>query len=236
MSFSRKVVIMLVKNWMSRPVVTVPPTASMQMARDLMDRHGIGALPVVRDDKLVGLLTDRNLKRAEASDATTLATYELSYILQKVAVSQIMQSNPVTIEFDRTLSEAAELFLAHDLEAVPVMAAQDQLMGVLTRSDLSRAFLKLTAFGRRGVQFGIRLPDAPGAVMEIIAAVRNAGARLASLITTDSQSGEDMREAYVHIYQVNRDTLTDLVGDLRRKGTVLYLVDLKTNERHIYDR
>jgi acetoin utilization protein AcuB len=227
---------MLVKNWMSRPVVTVPPTASMQMARDLMDRHGIGALPVVRDDKLVGLLTDRNLRRAEASDATTLATYELSYILQKVEVSKLMQSNPVTIEFDNTLSEAADLFLEHDLEAVPVMAARDQLMGILTRSDLSRVFLKLTSFGRRGVQFGIRLSDTPGAVMDVIGTVRNAGARLASLITTDSQSGKDMREAYLHIYQVNRDTLQDLLSELRRKGTLLYLVDLKTDHRQLFDR
>lgn len=227
---------MLVKNWMSRPVVTVPPTASMQMARDLMNRHSIGALPVVRDDKLVGLLTDRALRKAEASDATTLATYELSYILQKVEVSKLMQSNPVTIEFDNTLSEAADLFLEHDLDAVPVMAAKDQLMGILTRSDLSRAFLKLTSFGRRGIQFGIRLSDTPGAVMEIIGTVRDAGARLASLITTDSQSGKDMREAYLHIYQVNRDKLPDLLGELRRKGTLLYLVDLKTNHRQLFDR
>ena len=72
--------------------------------------------------------------------------------------------------------------------------------------------------------------------MDVIGTVRNAGARLASLITTDSQSGKDMREAYLHIYQVNRDTLQDLLSELRRKGTLLYLVDLKTDHRQLFDR
>ena len=112
---------MLIKNWMSRPVITISARASMQMARDLMDKHKIRSLPVVRQDKVIGLLTDRDVKRASASDATSLDVYELSYLLQSIKVEQIMSTDPVTIEYDHTLSEAADLFFKDKIEALPVM-------------------------------------------------------------------------------------------------------------------
>lgn len=227
---------MLIKNWMSRPVVTTTPKASLQMARDLMDQNDIRALPVVDGEKLIGLVTDRGLKRAEASDATSLDTYELGYLLQKVEVSTIMLKSPPALSFDNTLLEAAELFLEHRLEAVPVMAGEDQLVGVLTRTDLERAFIKMTASGRKGVQFGIRVSDRPGLIMEIVEVVRNMRARLASLITTDVSEDDGEREAYLHIYQLNREALPELKERLGRLGTLLYWVDLRTGERKLLNR
>ncbi len=227
---------MLIKNWMSRSVVTIAPTASLQMARDLMDRNEIRALPVVDGEKLVGLVTDRVLKRAEASDATSLDTYELGYLLQKVEVKTIMIKDPPTLPFDATLVEAAELFLEQKLEAVPVMAAEEQLVGVVTSTDLERAILKMTSSGRRGVQFGIRVADTPGRIMDVIAAVRNVRARLASLITTDAPGEGGDREAYLHIYQLNRAALPDLKERLGKLGTLLYWADLRTGERQLLNR
>lgn len=226
---------MLVKEWMSRPVVTVTPDVSMRSARMILARNSIGAVPVVRDDKLVGLLTDRDLARAEASDATTLSAHELSYLLEKTTVETIMRRNPVTIEFDATLSEAADLFVEHKIQALPVMVNGDQLTGMLTRSDLGKAFLTLTSFGRRGVQIGLRISSRPGAVLGVIASVGNAGARLASLISTDGHDSES-RNVYLHIYEVDRARLPGLIDHLKLKGSVLYIADLKTKERQIYDR
>jgi acetoin utilization protein AcuB len=208
----------------------------MKTARDLMTNGNIHALAVTRDDALLGILTDRDLKKAEASDATSLDVYELAYLLEKIPVARIMQPDPVTIEFDTTLAEAADLFLEHKAEAFPVMAGGDQLVGMLTPSDISRAFLKMTAFSRRGVHFGIRVEDTPGAVMAIISLVRDAGARLASLVTTNSSSGGTEREAYLHVYQFSRSKLPGLIDRLREKGTLLYLVDLKTDDRRIFER
>lgn len=227
---------MLIKNWMSRPVVTIGYRASLQMARDLMGQNDIRALPVVDGEALVGLVTDRALKRAEASDATSLDTYELGYLLQKVEVSTIMIQNPHTLAFDGTLLEAAELFLEQKLEAAPVMAAEDQLVGVLTRSDLERAILRMTSSGRRGVQFGIRVSDTPGQIMNLIGVVRDVRARLASLITTDAPGDNGSREAYIHIYNLNREAFPDLKSRLGKIGTLLYWVDLRAGERQLLNR
>ena len=226
---------MLVKDWMSRPVITIAPDDSMRKARTLMNSNSIGALPVIRKDKLVGLLTERDLARAEASDASSLDAHEMIYLLEKVTVDKLMQTSPVTVEFDATLSEAANLFLENKIQSLPVMANGEQLMGVLTRSDLGRAFLTLTSFGRRGVEIGLRISNRPGAVLGVIAAVGNAGARLASLISTDGQNQAD-RDVYLHIYDVDRGRLPALMDQLHLKGTLLYMVDLKSEERTIYNR
>lgn len=227
---------MLVKNWMHRPVLTVSPKASMYMARELMDQNHIRALPVVNENRLVGLLTDRHLKRAEASDATSLDTFELAYLLKKLEVAKIMTTDPITIDLNGTLSEAAGIFLENKLDALPVMEGGRKLVGILTLSDLQRAFLTLTAFKRRGVQFGMRLEDTPGVLMGIIDVIRQTGARLASLITADPSDVTGMRDVYFHINEVNREKMPDLMAELRQKGELLYIVDLRMGERQIFDR
>jgi acetoin utilization protein AcuB len=225
---------MLVKNWMSRPVVSVSARASMQMAKDLMDKHQIRSLPVLQQDELVGLLTDRDVKRASASDATSLDAYELAFLLQGVKVEQIMSPKPPTIEFDQTLSEAADIFLKDKLQALPVMAGQDELVGILCPSDVTRALLTITSFSQRGVELGIRIADQPGAAMGLVDVVRSAGGRLASLIVTDSKSDPGMRDIYIHTYRLAQDRLAGLVEELRKHGTLIYLVDHITDDRRIF--
>lgn len=224
---------MLIKNWMSRPVITVSGRASMQMARDLMEKHKIRSLPVVREDKVIGLVTDRDVKRASASDATSLDVYELSYLLQGIKVEQIMAPDPVTIEYDQTLSEAADLFFNDKLEALPVMAGQDELVGILCPSDVARALLSITSFSRRGVELGIRIADQPGATIALVDEIRNAGGRLASLIVTDSKSDPGLREVYLHTYRLAPDKLDGLLKELQQRGTLVYVVDHNKNERRI---
>lgn len=226
---------MLVKEWMSRPVVTIAPMASMRVARTMLTSNCFTSLPVVRDEKLVGLVTDRDLARAEASDATGLDAHELTYLLEKVTVEKIMQRQPLTVEFDATISEAANLFVENRIQALPVMANGEQLMGILTRSDLGKAFLTLTSFGRRGVQIGLRISGSPGAVLGIIDSVNKANARIASLISTDGHHRRS-REVYLHIYAVDREKLSGLMEHFGLQGTLLYVVDLKTNKREIFSR
>lgn len=225
---------MLVKNWMSRPVITINPRASMQMARDLMQKHHIRSLPVLAQDKLIGLLTDRDIKRASASDATSLDAYELAFMLQGVKVEEIMSTRNITIEYDSTLSEAADLFFKDKLEAIPVMVDQTELVGILCPSDVARAFLTMTSFYQRGIEAGLRITGQAGEVMGLVDAIRKAGGRLASLIVTQSRMGMDFREVYLHIYDVNSHQQKQLIEELKQKGTLVYLADHYNAERSIF--
>ena len=86
---------MLVKNWMSAKLISIDPDDSMAQARRLLKDNHIGRLPVIdRKGRLLGIVSDRDLKRAGASDATTLSVHELAYLLSKVKISDIMTMDP----------------------------------------------------------------------------------------------------------------------------------------------
>lgn len=98
---------MLVANWMSKDIITVDENDSMQHAIKLLKEHDIRMLPVTKKDKLVGIVTDRDLKRASASDATTLEIHELFYLLSRIKVKDIMTRNVITVPPDFTAEETA---------------------------------------------------------------------------------------------------------------------------------
>ncbi len=119
---------MLVKNWMSFPVVTIEISDSMERAIELMKEHCIKTLPVMKSDRLVGIVTDRDLKRASASEATSLAVYELLNLLVKVKVKNIMTKDPVTLNPDFTIEEAANILRKRRISGAPVVNDQNRLV------------------------------------------------------------------------------------------------------------
>ena len=84
---------MLVKNWMSKPAITIDIDAFMNDAIKLLKNHNIKMLPVMEKGRLVGIVTDRDLKRASASDATTLEIHELLYLISKIKIKEIMTTH-----------------------------------------------------------------------------------------------------------------------------------------------
>ena len=110
---------MLVKNWMSRNVVTIGVDNSMQDATGILKQHRFRMLPVVKKGKLVGIITDRDLKRASASDATTLEIHELLYLLMEIKVKDIMTKNPISVPLEWTVEETAELLLNNKIQVLP---------------------------------------------------------------------------------------------------------------------
>ena len=110
---------MLVKNWMNKQVITVDAEDSMMDAMRLMKEHHIRMLPVMDKHKLVGIVTDRDLKRASASDATSLEIHELLYLIPKIKVREIMSKNPITVPYDFTVEETAEILLDNKISGTP---------------------------------------------------------------------------------------------------------------------
>ncbi|OQX24487.1 MAG: hypothetical protein BWK80_20640, partial [Desulfobacteraceae bacterium IS3] len=161
---------MLVKNWMSKPAVTVDVNDSMQNAVGLLKEHRIKMLPVTEKGKLAGIVTDRDLKRASASDATSLEIHELFYLLSKI--KDIMTKNPVTVPPDYTVEETAELLLNHKISGVPVLDATGNIAGVITQTDLFKVILSLSGFGKRGIQFAFELEDQPGSIKTVTDIIR----------------------------------------------------------------
>jgi acetoin utilization protein AcuB len=228
-------ILMLVKNWMSTPVVTIDANGSMEMAIELMKAHCIKTLPVMKNDRLVGIVTDRDLKRASASDATTLAVYELLSLLTKVKVKNIMTKDPITLQPDFTIEEAANLLRKKKISGAPVVNDQNKLVGIITKEDLFKVLSSITGVDQRGIQFAFQVEDRPKAVMELTDIIRNYEGHVVSLYSTCEGVPEGYRNVFIRAYRVNRERLDRLKEDLAEKAKVLYIVDHQLKTRLVHN-
>ncbi len=225
---------MLVQNWMSQPAITIDSTESMQEAITRMKSHRISMLPVMEKGNLIGIVTDRDLKRASASDATSLEIHELLYLLSTIKIKDIMSPDPICVPPDFTVEETAELLMHHNISGVPVVDWDKGLVGVITHTDLFRVIVSLTGIGKRGIQFAFCLEDRPGSILEISQIIRRFKARMASILTSYEKAPQGFRHVYIRIYDLDRRQLDPLKSALKEKATLMYMVDHRNNTREIY--
>lgn len=225
---------MLVQYWMSRGLVTIDPEESMSQAIRLMKDHHIGRLPVVdKKGRLVGILSDRDIKRASASDATTLAVHELAYLLTRVRVKDIMTAHPVTISPLDTVEEAALVMLERHVSGLPVVDEAGKAIAVLTQGDIFRALISLSGVTAGGVQFAMDLPDRPGSIKDACDVIRAHGGRIVSIFTTQDRAAEERRRVYVRARSLDRARLMALKEELKGVGELLYILDSRQRTKEL---
>ncbi len=128
----------LVKDWMTREVVTITPDTTLPEAHRLMTEKQIRRLPVMKNGHLVGIVTRGDVRGAEASDATTLSIWELYYLIGKIKIGEIMTRDPITISQDATIGEAAQMMLDYKISGLPAVDGQGRMVGIITESDIFR--------------------------------------------------------------------------------------------------
>ncbi len=226
---------MLVRNWMSKEVVTVGADETMQHAIGLLKENKIRMLPVMKNRKLVGIITDRDLKRASASDATSLEIHELLYLIGRIRVKDIMTPKPITVPWDYTVEEAAGVLLANKISGVPVMDPSGKLVGVITQSDIFKVLITLAGIGQRGIQMAVQLEDRPGSIKRITDTVRDAGGRMVSILTSYENVPEGFRKVYLRFFDLNRRQLETVKENVLKIAKLLYIIDHRENTREIYE-
>jgi len=225
---------MIVSKWMSKKVVTIDVNDSMQDAMKRMKQNDIRMLPVVKKGKLVGVVTDRDLKRASASDATTLDVHELLYLVSKIKVQDVMTKNAITVPQNYTIEETAEVLLKHKISGVPVVDQNGQLVGTITQTDLFRVLISLTGVGKGGIQFAFQLEDRPGSIKEVADIIRLYGGRMVSILTSYDGVPEGYRKVFIRMHSIERDRLQQLKEELSYKAALIYMVDHRENIREIF--
>ncbi|HSC71865.1 MAG TPA: CBS domain-containing protein, partial [Candidatus Methylomirabilis sp.] len=133
---------MHVRERMKRDPVTVQKDDSFRYALKLIRKEGIRHLPVLDGKRLVGIVTDRDLRQSAPSPATTLEVHELNYLLERLKIEAIMTRKVITVAPDSSLLDAAKLLLAHKIGCVPVVE-HEELVGIITEGDLLRALVDL---------------------------------------------------------------------------------------------
>jgi acetoin utilization protein AcuB len=225
---------MLVKDWMSSEVITIEENDSMQEALKLLKEHDIRMLPVMKKGKLVGIVTDRDLKKASPSDATTLEVHELLYLLTQVEVKEIMTRDPVTVPPDYTVEETAQVLLENKISGAPVMDKTGKVIGTITQTDLFRVLISLTGVASGGIQFGFYLEDKPGSIKQVADIIRQYGGRMVSILTSYDGVADGYRNVFIRMHSVERSKLQSLKDKLSEKATLLYMIDQRQNKREIF--
>ena len=179
---------MLVADVMQAPVLTVTPKTTLPEAMQLVQHRGIRHLPVVEDDMLVGIVSDRDLKRAMASPATSLEAHELRYLLDSVTMDEIMTRAIITIGRMFPIEEAARLMVKEKVSALPV-TEQGRLIGIVTESDVLELFVRGMGAGKPSSRIDVRLPEESAALADLVHAVEKAGVAISSIMTLGDRSG-----------------------------------------------
>lgn len=165
---------MLVKDRMSTPIITIEPSMPIMDALDLMRSKGIRRTPVVKNGKLVGIVSDKDLLNAAPSDATSLSVWELNYLIAKITVGEIMTRKVITVTEDTPIEEAAYLMAVNKIGGLPVMS-DGYLVGLITETDLFRIFLELMGAQQEGVRVSALVPDELGELDVLTHAIAEAG-------------------------------------------------------------
>jgi len=158
---------MLVRDRMTTPVITVSPKTSIHDALALMKEKGIRRLPVLKGRTLAGIVTWTDLMRASPSPATTLSVWEVSYLLMKAPVAEVMSTAVITTSPGATIEEVAVLMRQHKIGGVPVVD-DGRVVGIITESDIFDAFIHLMGLDRGGARLTVQLEDRVGALEEVV--------------------------------------------------------------------
>jgi acetoin utilization protein AcuB len=221
---------MLVADWMSTTVIKVEPGISVREAIETQTRNDISMLPVVKDERLVGIITDADLKPFRNAAGGSLEPL----ILDKIKVNDIMSHAPATIPVDFTVGEAAEAMLTAGLSGLVVVDEKKRIVGVLTQTDLNRVLVAVTGLWHGGIAYGFLIEDVPGSIKVLTDLMRSFGGRLVSIVTVHIRAPKGYRRVHIRVRSLDRNRLGELEERLKEKATMLYLVDHRMNSRKLF--
>jgi len=174
---------MLVGERMRRNPITVTEDVGVGEALRIMRENKIRRLPVLdRHGKLIGIVSEKDLLQASPSPATSLSIFELNYLLSKLTVKKVMGSPVITVDEQTPLEEAARIMADNRIGGLPVMRG-DELVGIITETDLFKIFLELLGARDPGVRLTLKVPDRRGLLADLTASIAGIGGNIISLGT-----------------------------------------------------
>ena len=187
---------MAVKDFMTRKVVYISPDTTIAHAADIMRDQKLHRLPVIENDKLVGLVTEGTIAEASPSKATSLSIYEMNYLLNKTKVKDVMIHDVVTISQYASLEDATYLMLKNKIGILPVVD-NEQVYGVITDRDIFKAFLEVSGYGERGVRMRFVTEDEVGVLSHIIALLVEENLNISNTVNIPRKDGKVVIEVQI---------------------------------------
>jgi len=165
---------MLVGERMSKPVITISPDMPIAEALNLMKVEKVRRFPVVKEGKLLGVVSDKDLLNASPSPVSTLSIWEMNYLLNKITVSEVMVKNVLSVTEDTPIEQAARIMADNKIGGLPVMR-DGGVVGMITETDLFKMFLELLGAREMGIRVTVLVVEKQGELAKLTKAISEAG-------------------------------------------------------------
>lgn len=182
---------MKVINWISKnPPVTISRTALLQEASQLMKKHAIRHLPVVEENELVGFITESDLRE-----------FSFPSMIEEIVVHQVMVANPITINVNSSIEEAARLIFENKVGGLPVLNGKGKLVGVITESDILAAFIEVMGLLKKSCRLDIIITK-EGGLEEVTRIMEEHNCTVIS-VATDNRHATTQKVHYFRLEKCN---------------------------------
>ena len=215
---------MLVKERMASEPIAVDENTSIMKATQIMKENNIRRIPVVRDGRLIGIISDRDIKEAAPSKATSLDVHELYYLLSEIKIKDIMTPDPITLRENDSVEKAAVIMLENRISGMPIVDDDNHVIGIITETDVFKVMVSITGAYRSPIQLAFDMEDRPGSLNKLLNAIREQGGRIVSVLTSHEHMPVGRREVYIRLKDMPDEELDKLVDSLKKDFKVLFVI------------
>ncbi|MEJ2656088.1 MAG: CBS and ACT domain-containing protein [Desulfobacterales bacterium] len=218
---------MYVGRVMQKHLVTVPPDTNLRKAKEIIQEKRINHLLVVnKDGKLVGIVSDRDVRQSWASPATALSIHELNYLLNQLTVEMIMVKKIITISPGTTIERAAYIMQENRINALPVIESE-KLVGIITSTDVMGVLLRSIGFDdEESARFSVLVEDRIGIVAEVSRILKEQQISIRSLVTWPEKEYTGVYHLVMRVRLEDKDKAIKILGDGGFKVMSEYVHDL----------
>jgi acetoin utilization protein AcuB len=203
---------MFVGERMSRPVISVSPEESINDVLAMFRREHIRRAPVLKEGKLVGIVSERDLLNASPSSATTLSVWEVNYLISKVKVKDVMSKKVITVDKDTPIEEAARIMADKKIGGLPVTSSE-KVVGVITETDLFKVFLELMGARHKATRVTATIREQPGELAKVTRAIASNGG---DFISFGMFSGPDANSRIItfKVQGIKKERIKEVLGEV----------------------
>ena len=194
---------MKVAEWMVKDPIVVTLDQRVQDCVDLMREHSIRHLPVVENQRLIGLVTESDLREV------FLAT-----LVEDLTIQGVMITEPLTVTPDTEIEDAAKLIYYRKIGGLPVVDDYGQVVGILTVADLVEAFIELMGLLKSSSRIDVVLGDDPEAFERVSGLIRSKGGEVISV----GISGKDFGENRTYFFRLEKCDVEAIASALQEAG------------------
>jgi len=178
---------MLVGERMTHPVISVGPDVPVMDALDMLRREHIRRAPVIDHGKLIGFVSENDLRNASPGQATSLSVWEINFLVSKIKVRSVMTKDVITTVEDTPIEEAARIMADHKVGGLPVLR-DGKVVGIITETDVFKVMLEMLGARQKAVRVSVLVPNVAGEIASLSKAIFELGGNIIALGTF---SGDD---------------------------------------------